>query len=64
MRAVSSQRREPGALRRVISPDELAALTEAIEAPLSDDEQRVLEGEATDTLGIWRGLPGRDSGRR
>ncbi len=58
------RRREPGALRRLLSAEELAALIEAVEAPLPDDEQRLLEGEGSDDFGIWRGLPDRDSGRQ
>ncbi len=50
-------RRQAGALRAFLSDEEIAALSEAIEAPLSEADQRILEGEGTDEVGIWVGLP-------
>lgn len=46
----------PGALRRYLSEADCDALTRALDAPLSGDEQRALEGEGTDASGIWTGL--------
>lgn len=48
--------RQPGALKALLSEEEIEALLEAVEAPLSPDEQRILEGEGTDGVGIWVGL--------
>lgn len=48
--------RQPGALKALLSEEEIEALVEAVEAPLSPDEQRILEGEGTDGVGIWVGL--------
>lgn len=50
-------KRRLGTLNDLITPEEAAALDEAVMAPLSEDEQRILEGEGTDEVGIWRGLP-------
>jgi prevent-host-death family protein len=47
-------RRRLGLLKQVMSPEDLAALTEAVEAPLSPADQAALEGEHTDALGIAR----------
>lgn len=50
-------RRRPGVLREMLSASELASLIRSMDEPLSDRDQRVLEGEATDEAGIWVGLP-------
>ena len=49
--------RRLGILRDVLSKEECDALVVAIEEPLPEEEQRILEGEGTDALGIWHGLP-------
>ena len=46
-----------GTLKEFLSEDERRALDDAMSTPLSEDEQRIMEGEGTDELGIWRGLP-------
>jgi prevent-host-death family protein len=51
--------RRLGTLKALLSAGEIEALEEAIDAPLRRGEQRVIEGEGTDELGIWRGLPGK-----
>lgn len=48
--------RTPGALRAFLTDTEIEDLTEAVEAPLSAADQRILEGEGTDEVGIWVGL--------
>ena len=50
-------KRRLGTLNDLLTTEELAELDAAIMAPLSDDEQRILEGEGSDDLGIWQGLP-------
>ena len=50
----SKPRRRLGLLKQVMSPEDLAALTEAVEAPLSSADQAALEGKHTDALGIAR----------
>ena len=47
-------RRRLGLLKQLLSPEDLAALTEAVEAPLSPADQAALRGEHTDALGIAR----------
>jgi prevent-host-death family protein len=47
-------RRRLGLLKQLMSTEDLAALTEAVEAPLSPTDQAALEGEHTDALGIAR----------
>ena len=49
--------RRPGILRELLTEAEAAALLKAMDLPLSDREQRILEGEGTDGLGIWTGFP-------
>lgn len=44
--------RRLGVLKERLSAQELAALTEAVEAPLSPADQAALEGRHTDSLGI------------
>lgn len=46
-----------GVMREFLSDEERRALGEALDTPLSNDEQRVLESGGTDELGIWTGLP-------
>ena len=46
-----------GTLNDFLSEEERRALDEAIDTPLSDAEQRIIEGEGTDDLGFWIGLP-------
>ena len=48
----SKRRRRLGALKETMSPPDLAALTEAVEAPLSPADQAATEGKHTDALGI------------
>ena len=48
--------RRPGALRALLSAEEAKALAEAVEAPLSEADQKLLEGEGSDEL--WVGLAG------
>ena len=50
--------RRPGALRALLSAEEAKALAEAVEAPLSESDQKLLEGEGSDELGLWVGLAG------
>lgn len=50
-------RRRPEVLREMTSATELATLKRLMNEPLSDGDQRILEGEATDETGIWIGLP-------
>ncbi|MDD9988178.1 MAG: type II toxin-antitoxin system prevent-host-death family antitoxin [Spirochaetaceae bacterium] len=47
-------RRRLGLLKQLLSTEDLEALTEAVEAPLSPADQAALEGEHTDALGIAR----------
>ena len=47
-------RRRLGLLKQLLSTQDLAALTEAIEAPLSPADQAALEGKHTDAVGIAR----------
>lgn len=49
--------REPGILKRYLTPEQLDALERAMGTPWSEEEQRILEGEGTDEVGIWIGLP-------
>ena len=57
-------RKRFGTLNELLSQDELRALDEAVDTPLSDEDQRIMEGEGTDGLGIWKGLPEkREDGR-
>ena len=53
----STRRRRLGALKASMSPQDLAALTEAVEAPLSPADQAATEGKHTDALGIACGGP-------
>ena len=48
------RRRRLGVLKEMLSAQELAALTEAVEKPLSPSDQAALEGEETDVFGISR----------
>lgn len=60
LRNVSREARPPkrlGTLNEFLSEDERRALDEVIDAPLSDRDRRILAGEGTDELGIWKGLP-------
>lgn len=54
--------RRPGMLRGLLSDAEIKALERALEAPLGEDDQRALEGDETDDLGIWIGQPQADKG--
>ena len=45
-------RRRLGILKEMMSEEELKALIEAVEQPLSPEDQAALEGELTDDLGI------------
>lgn len=64
--AEKSAPRRPGILRELLSDEEVRALEQAIEAPLTDDDQNALEGAETDELGIWTGRPktGEDNRRK
>ena len=46
------RRRRLGILKEMMSEEELNALTEAVEEPLSPADQAALEGVLTDDLGI------------
>ena len=48
------RRRRLGVLKEMLSAQELAALTEAVEKPLSPSDQAALEGEETDVFGVSR----------
>ena len=48
------RRRRLGVLKELLSAQALAALTQAVEKPLSPREQAALEGEDTDASGISR----------
>lgn len=50
--ARSKRRRRLGALKEVMSPQDLAAFTETVDAPLSPADQAAIEGKHTDALGI------------
>ena len=50
----SARRRRLGVLKEMMSPQDLAALTEAVDAPLSPSDQAALEAKHTDALGIAR----------
>jgi prevent-host-death family protein len=56
--------REPGILKRYLTPEQLDALEQAMDTPLSEEEQRIMEGEGTDAAGIWIGLPEQRSEQR
>ena len=47
-------------LRELFTDEQLEELSKAIESPLSEDDQRILEGEGTDEVGIWVGLQAAD----
>ena len=47
-------------VRDLLTDKEIEELSEAVEAPLSPRDQRILEGEGTDDVGIWIGLPEAD----
>lgn len=47
-------------LRELFTDKQIEELSEAIETPLSEDDQRILEGEGTDEVGIWVGLQAAD----
>ena len=49
--------RRPGTLRKYLTSGELAELTRAVETPLFETEQLILEGDGTDAFGIWTGVP-------
>jgi len=48
------RRRRLGILKEMMSEEELNALTEAVEEPLSPTDQAALEGGLTDALGITK----------
>ena len=48
------RRRRLGVLKEMLSAQELAAFTEAVEKPLSPSDQAALEGEETDVFGVSR----------
>ena len=45
-------RRRLGILKEMMSEEELNAFTEAVEEPLSPEDQAALEGGLTDDLGV------------
>ena len=49
--------REPGILKRYLKAEQLKEFGQAMDTPLTEEEQRILEGEGTDEVGIWIGLP-------
>jgi prevent-host-death family protein len=49
--------RRPGTLKNYLTSDELAELIRAVEMPLFETDQQILEGEGTDPFGIWTGVP-------
>ena len=49
--------REPGILKRYLTREQLKELEQAMDRPLTEEEQRILEGEGTDEVAIWIGLP-------
>ena len=49
-------RRRLGTLKAMLTEVEIAELEAAMDAELTLDEQRIMEGEGTDEAGIWRGL--------
>ena len=55
--------REPGILKRYLTADQLKELERAMDAALTEEEQRILEGEGTDEVGIWIGLPEHRQGK-
>ena len=48
------RRRRLGGLRKLMSDRSLAALVEALESPLTSQDQAALEGKETDLVGIGR----------
>ena len=55
--------REPGILKRYLTSEQLRELEQAMDTPLTEEEQRILEGEGTDEVGIWIGLPEHRQGK-
>ena len=52
-----------GTLREFLSEGERREVREAMERPLSNAERRIVAGEGTDDLGIWKGsVEKRDGG--
>lgn len=52
--------RRPGILRELLgdmTDQQISDLAASVTAPLSDRDQRILEGEGTDDVGVWIGLP-------
>jgi len=47
-------------VRDLLTDKEIEELSESVEVPLSPMDQRILEGEGTDDVGIWIGLPEAD----
>ena len=52
VRLASPRRRQLGLLKEWLSDEDLAALSKAIERPLSTSDQAALAGETTDMLGL------------
>ena len=53
---IEPQGRRSKIVRALLTDKEIKELSEAVEAPLSPRDQRILEGEGTDDVGIWIGL--------
>ena len=51
------RRRRSGVLRELIGEATSRELRTVLDEPLSERDQRVLEGEGTDDAGVWIGLP-------
>ena len=55
--------REPGILKRYLTAEQLKEFERAMDTPLTGEEQRILEGEGTNEVGIWIGLPEHRQGK-
>lgn len=53
---IEPQGRRSKIVRALLTDKEIKELSEAVEAPLSPRDQRILEGDGTDEAGIWIGL--------
>ena len=50
-------RRRPDVMREMLGEQATRELLAALSEPLSERDQRILEGEGTDEAGVWTGLP-------
>lgn len=50
------RRRRPGLLREILGEAATRELLKTFDEPLSERDQRIIEGEGTDESGLWTGL--------